>query len=141
MGNSSFPPNVLPGAETQKSRKQILPLKTKGEEHGLSFVTVSPVQQWRYAFLCLSFAVSAPLERCFAFHIHCEWQLQLHFRFPSFIPKCLGSASLFFLGHLILLLHPVRFLLCLESVSSSEFIHDCMFSSTSGLLWIEKTVL
>ena len=88
----------------------------------LSFVTRSPVQQWRHTFLCLSFVVDIPLESFVAFCIHCQLQLQLRFGFPSFIPECLGSTSVFLLGHLILLPHLVYFLLCLNSVSSSEFI-------------------
>lgn len=33
----------------------------------LSFVTRSPIQQWRHVFLCLSFMVDVPLESFVAF--------------------------------------------------------------------------
>lgn len=78
-----------------------------------------PVQQQTYIYPSLPSVIDLSAEALLvALQVYWEIQLQVGFGFPSPIPACLGSVSIFILGDFIL--HPplVPFLLYLGKIST-----------------------
>lgn len=125
--NSSFPQTLLPGTETWESKEIDDQRRRSWSRSAFPLLLDHLFSSWKRAFLSLLFVVDVSLESFVAFCIQCQLQLRLWCGSPGFILQWLGG-TVFFLGHLILLTHPVHFFLCLSPVSSSECILAGLFS-------------